>query len=137
MTEPGHVPQPIGDSSLMRQSCNVRLLPRHFCHRSYLDPTALPVKGTEVISINAYGCSMWSRPARIVARLPDRPTATSFLKVTTGENDRVMSEGQYEADKALYDCLPRGIRHLQILFTFKQLKLHGHRHVQVMGGLSC
>jgi protein-ribulosamine 3-kinase len=49
---------------------------------------------------------MWSRPAKIVARLPDGSTATYFLKVTTGENDRMMSEGQYEADKALYHCMP-------------------------------
>ncbi|KAL9120851.1 MAG: hypothetical protein Q9187_002589 [Circinaria calcarea] len=67
---------------------------------------ALPVPGTRVISAHIYGMSVWARPARIVCQLPNGEIVNYFLKVTTGESDRVMSEGQYESDKAIHAVSP-------------------------------
>ena len=45
------------------------------------DTKALPVPVTKVVSINSYGSSTWSKPAKVVARLSHLSIATYFLKV--------------------------------------------------------
>ncbi|KAK8099496.1 uncharacterized protein PG998_012737 [Apiospora kogelbergensis] len=67
---------------------------------------SLPVPGTEVISAHAYGQWLWARQARVLCRLPDGGLVTYFLKVTSGECDRQMIEGQFESDKAIHEVLP-------------------------------
>ncbi|KAL2283019.1 hypothetical protein FJTKL_10145 [Diaporthe vaccinii] len=67
---------------------------------------ALPSPGTEVISAHAYGQWVWAKQAKILCRLSNGETVTYFLKVTTGESDREMTEGQFEADKALHAVSP-------------------------------
>ena len=41
--------------------------------------TSLPYPGTEVGSISSDGSSMWSKPAKVVARPSDSSIATYFL----------------------------------------------------------
>jgi protein-ribulosamine 3-kinase len=44
---------------------------------------ALPVPGTEIISANTYGYSIWGRTAKIVCRTPDNRIESYFHKVGT------------------------------------------------------
>ncbi|KAI1077811.1 Fructosamine kinase-domain-containing protein [Whalleya microplaca] len=64
---------------------------------------ALPIPVTEVISSHAYGQWVWARQAKVLCKLPDGERVYYFLKVTTGESDFEMTEGQFESDKAIYD----------------------------------
>ncbi|EEP81423.1 predicted protein [Uncinocarpus reesii 1704] len=80
----------------------LEMLTRGCCYCSQ----ALPVDGTIVLSSHAYGTPVWAIQARIICKLPNGEIVTYFLKVTTGENDRVMIEGQYESDKAIHAICP-------------------------------
>ncbi|KAI9725252.1 MAG: hypothetical protein M1828_003433 [Chrysothrix sp. TS-e1954] len=66
---------------------------------------ALPVRTGRVLSSHAYGMWVWARQAKITVQCNDEKVHY-FLKVTTGENDKAMIQGQYESDKAIHEVSP-------------------------------
>ncbi|KAJ8067152.1 hypothetical protein OCU04_004521 [Sclerotinia nivalis] len=89
---------------------------------------ALPVPGTKVLAVYACGVFVWARPALLVCQLPDGKSINYFLKVTTGESDRLMSQGQYESDAAIYAVSPNFMARRLNSQTYgpSDIKKHGH-----------
>ncbi|KAH8820666.1 Fructosamine kinase-domain-containing protein [Xylogone sp. PMI_703] len=63
-------------------------------------------KGARILSANRFGTSAWTVTARIAVALPDGAEKQYFLKCATGEEGRVMMEGEFNAMSELYKTMP-------------------------------